>query len=333
MWADKVIAVDFAPLPTGPDGLSTTALWNDYFDYVYAGYVEDLQTGHKEPLVWLQQLFSHRGHSNLEAAIDRSTAGISRMNSLSSEGNFKVVMFAIGFEDIIVESVAVLADGNAVPSIEQSSPFYVSGAGSTADFQDSTGVTVPGKQLHVGNLSSAMLADFAANNGVIQKGGADIDEAAYTLEPEGDGEIAITLTDAFFSGAFQGAYTLKINSNATVHPTVSFTVNRIIARPTLQQGSGAASGALEASPMNVTTNGGNIVFSNSDFASAIVTEGRGVSSIAPAATEWLKATGGVYYIDASVLEANTAYTLTILTSNFADSDRANLNTIRYYISY
>jgi hypothetical protein len=310
--------------------LNTTTLWNDYFDYVYAGYVEDLQTGHKEPLVWLQQLFSHQGHSNLEAAINRSTAGISRMNSLSSEGNFKVVMFAIGFEDIIVESVAVVADGASVPSIEQPSPFYVSP--NTTALLDSGGNSIPGNQLHVGNLSSAMLADFAANSGVIQKGGADIDEAAYELDPEGDGEIAITLTDAFFSGAFQGAYTLKINSNATVHPAVSFTVNRIIARPTLQQGSGAVSGALEASPMNVTTNGGNIVFSNSDFASAIVTVGRGVSSIAPAATGWLKATGGVYYIDASVLEAGTAYTLTILTSNFADSDRANLNTIRYYIT-
>jgi hypothetical protein len=338
-WADKVIAVDFAPLS---GGLDSTALWNNYFEQAYAGYVEDLQTGHREPLVWLQQLFSHRGHTNLEAAIKRTTQGISRTDSLSPEGSMRVVIFARGFKDIIVESVGVVADGAAVPSIEQGSAFYVSGTGATADFQNSAGTTVPNRQLHVGNLSEASLADFASKGGVIQKGGADIATAAYTLAPEGEGEIAITLNNAFFDGAFQGAYTLKINSDTTVHPTTAFAVNRIIARPQVKQGdSGTLSDAASADvPLSVTTSGGSIVFDNADFAKAVITAGRSVSNITPSATGSTAVAGAIklnssdstYYVDASLLTSGTAYTLTILTSNFADSTRANLNTVRYYIS-
>jgi hypothetical protein len=337
-WADKTVAVDFAPLPTG---LDSAGLWNDYFEYAYAGYVEDLQTGHKEPLVWLQNLFSHRGHTNLEAAIDRHTAGISRMGSLSSDGNMRVVILARGFKDIIIESVGVVADGASLPSIEQGSVFHVSGTGSAANFQDSEGVTVPARQLHVGNLSTAALADFASKGGVIQKGGADA--AGYTLALEGEGEIAITLNNAFFDGAFQGAYTLRINADPGVnHPTTSFTVNRIIDRPTLQQGTeGTPSSADTAvGAIEVTTGGGDIAFSDTDFAKAIIMAGRTFSSItiesgtgaAPAITAALvAATDGVYAIKASVLTSGVTYKLTILTSNFVNASRATISPTVYYI--
>jgi hypothetical protein len=198
-WADKVIAVDFAPL-TG--GLDSTALWNTYFEQLYAGYVEDLQTGHKEPLVWLQNLFSHRGHTNFEAAIKR--AGFSRFDSLSAEGNMKLVIFAKGYKDIIVESVGVVADGASAPAIEQGSAFYVS---ADKKLRNSTGAELDeGNKLHVTNLSAAALADFAAKSGVIKKGGTDITPSYYTLAPEGEGEIEIELKDAFFTGAFQGSF-------------------------------------------------------------------------------------------------------------------------------
>ncbi|MDR1230084.1 MAG: hypothetical protein LBK61_01645 [Spirochaetaceae bacterium] len=335
-WADKVIAVDFAPL-TG--GLTSATLWTDYFEKVYAGYVEDLQTRHKEPLVWLQNLFSHQGHTNLEAAINRSTAGISRMNRLSDSGDMKVVIFAVGMADIILERVGVVKDAASAPTIEQGSVFHVSGTGATADFKDNAGVTVPGKQLHVGNLSTAALVDFTAKQGVIQKGGADIPTTAYTLEKEGDGEIAITLTDTFFSGAFQGAYTLKINSDTTVHPTTSFTVNRIIARPKVKQGDGAAAdAATEAAALTVSTGSGNIVFDNTDFAKAVITTGRAVSSIAPSASPSTPVAGAIkkdsddtYYVDASLLTTAVDYTLTVLTSNFVDATRTSLGTVTYYI--
>jgi hypothetical protein len=334
-WADKVIAVDFAPLPAG---LDSAGIWNNYFDRVYAGYVEDLQTGHKEPLVWLQNLFSHRGHTNLEAAIQR--AGFSRMSSLSPSGNFKLVILAHGLKDIVVESVAVSAyDGQSSAAIEQGSTFYVSGTGAAADFQNSAGVTIA-KELHVTGLSADALADFDANSGKLLKGTAEIPTTACELNyEEADGEIAITLKDAFFTGAFQGSYSLSITPSAgKVYSTVPFTVNRIIARPKLQQGAGTASDADSATTaIEVTTGGGNITFDNEDFAKAILVSGRSVSTIEPAVTGGITAVlkrasaDAAYDIDASVLTSGTAYTLTILTANFVNTARETLATATYYI--
>ncbi|MDR2393162.1 MAG: hypothetical protein LBD93_03250 [Treponema sp.] len=342
-WADKVIAVDFAPLPSG---LDSAGIWNTYFEQLYAGYVEDLQTGHKEPLVWLQNLFSHRGHTNLEAAIKRS--GFSRFDSLSSEGNMRLVIFAKGYKDIIIESVGVVADGASLPSIEQGSAFYVSDA--DKKLLNSTGAELEeGNVLHVGNLSTAALEDFASKGGVIQKGVADIDSATtYELALEGEGEIAITIKDGFFTGAFQGSYTLKIPSTIPPDTSVTFAVNRIIERPKLKQGdTGTAADADTATaPIEVTKAGGNITIQNEDFAKAVVTSGRTVSSImentdgATAITGVIKQdeTSKEYFIDPSALTANnTVYKLTIVTANFVREDTGNtplyvnLNSVVYYI--
>jgi hypothetical protein len=338
-WADKVIAVDFAPLPSG---LDSAALWNNYFEQLYAGYVEDLQTGHREPLVWLQNLFSHRGHTNLEAAIKRS--GFSRFDRLSPEGNMRLVIFAKGYKDIIVESVSVLADGASLPSIEQGAAFYASDT--EKKLRGSNGVLLEeGNKLHVTNLSAAALADFATKGGVIQKGGVDITSATYGLALEGESEIEIELKDAFFTGAFQGSYTLKVPSTIPPDTTVTFAVNRIITRPTLQQGEGAATAAdTAANAISVTTGGGDIIINNEDFAKSVVTAGRSVSSIVtepsggttPAIGTVLVATDGVYAIKASALTSGTTYKLTIVTANFVKEKDSGggydpLNSVVYYI--
>jgi hypothetical protein len=331
-WADKVISVDFGPLPAS---LTSATLWNDYFDYVYAGYVED-STGHKEPLVWLQNLFSHRGHTNLEAALDR--AGISRMSNLTPAGDITVVMFAQGFKDIVVVKTVSAYDGQSSASIEQGAAFHVSGTGAAANFQDAGGNSVPNKELHVTGLSPAALADFAAKGGKLLKGTADVPPANYELEyEEEDAEVAIKLKDTFFDGAFQGAYSFSVNSDTAVYKAISFAVNRIIDRPQLTQAGGTASDASADSPITVTTNGGRITFSNEDFAKAIVTTGRGVSTItppagtsAPAITTVLKQDTGAYYIDASVLSAGT-WTLNLLVNNFVKADRTNISPVVYTI--
>jgi hypothetical protein len=335
-WAEKVIAVDFAPLPTD---LDNPGIWNNYFDYVYAGYVED-SAGHKEPLIWLQNLFSHRGHTNLEAAIQRT--GISRMDSLTPAGTMKVVMFAIGFEDIVINTTVAAYEGQSSASIEQGSVFYVSDTGASADFQNSAGTGID-KELHVTGLSAAALADFGANGGKLVKGTADVPAANYDLEyEEEDGEIAITLKDGFFSGAFQGSYSISITS-ATVYSAPSFAVNRIIARPKLKQGTGTESEAATSdTALSVTQNGGTITIDNEDFAKAVTVGGRSPSSIAiesggsqdetaPAIGTVLEATNGVYAIKASALTSGRTYRLSIVTSNFVKEDRTNISPTVYYI--
>jgi hypothetical protein len=336
-WADKVIAVEFGPLTPPLDG---TALWNTYFECLYGGYVED-STGHKEPLVWLQNLFSHRGHTNFEVALNR--AGISRMNNLTPAGNIHVVIFAYGLPDIIFDQdVVEFADSNA--TIEQGTTFYSSGTGNTATFINSTGAALnPARQMHVTGLSAAALADFKSKNGKLKKGTADVAATAYTLAlEEDDGEIAITLKDGFFTGAFQGAYSLSINSD-TVYKTPSFTVNRMISRPKLKT---SANGAVlveantAAAAIEVAATE-TIAFENADFAKAILLAGRTVSSIAvesgtataPAIATVLTRTSDTdpYGIKASVLTKGVVYKLTIVTSNFFDTERNSLASVIYYI--
>jgi hypothetical protein len=298
---------------------------------VYAGYVEDLATGHKEPLVWLQNLFSHQGHTNIEAAIKR--AGFSRMDKLSPAGNMKVVMFAKGFKDLVVENVVVLADGANAPAIEQGKVFYVEPDGKA--IKDEAGKEVEKNQLHVGNLSTAALADFTSKKGVIKKGGAPISTEVYTLELEGEAEIAITLKEAFFSGSFQGAYTLNINSDTTIHPEVPFAVNRIVdSLPQLKQGEVTSTdGAI-----TVTTGGGNITIEDEkfEFAKAIVIGGRGSSVTEQGQTTTISdvimlGDDGVY-IDASALTAAKTYTLRLVVSNLVDKDLNNISPMTYTIT-
>ena len=333
-WAEKVISVDFAPLPAG---LDNTGIWNNYFDYVYAAYVEDLQTGHREPLVWLQNLFSHRGHTNLEAVLQRS--GFSRLDALSPAGNFKLVIFAQGFKDIIVEKAADAYEGQSSAAIEQGTAFYVDSGGNT--LKGSNGAALEeGNKLHVGGLSTAALADFGVNGGKILKGTAEVSES-FELRPEGEGEVEIEFKDSFFTGAFQGSYSFNVTpSPGKQYSAVSFAVNRIIERPQLKQGTGAASNADTADgAIEVTTGGGNITFDNEEFAKAILVSGRTASSMVDNADASgtvtigtvLKTSESGYYIDPGALTSGKTYKLTIQASNFVKADLTNIAPVVYYI--
>jgi hypothetical protein len=121
-------------------------------------------------------------------------------------------------------------------------------------------------------------------------------------------------------------------------------VNRIITRPQLKQGQGTAVDAdTVGGAITVTTNGGNITIENEDFAKAVVTAGRSVSTITvndntTAITGVItKGTDDKYHIDASKLSASTTYKLTIVTANFVKEDTGqtplyvSLNSVVYYI--
>jgi hypothetical protein len=339
-WADKVISVDFAPLPAD---LDSAGIWTNYFEYVYAAYVEDLQTGHKEPLVWLQNLFSHRGHTNLEAAIQR--AGFSRMNALSTAGNMKLVIFAQGFKDIIVEKAVDAYEGQSSAAIEQGSAFYVDSDNKTLKGSNGTALE-EGNKLHVAGLSAAALADFATYGGKILKGTTDV-STNFELRKEGEGEIEIAFKESFFTGAFQGSYSFNVTpSPGKVYSAVSFAVNRIITRPKLKQGEGSASDAATSEgAISVTTSGGNITFDNEDFAKAVLTSGRTASSMVDNADASgtvvigtvLKTSDSGYYIDPSALTTSKTYKLSIQVSNFVtevnegDEKYKNISPVIYYI--
>ncbi|MDR1962062.1 MAG: hypothetical protein LBQ16_07250, partial [Gracilibacteraceae bacterium] len=330
-WADRVVSVNYAPLPAS---ISSTDLWNNYFEQAYGGYVEDLTTGQKEPVVWLQNLFSHRGHTNIEVALNRD--GISRMNALTANGDFKFVIYAKGLEDIVVESIHLSDYEASEATIEQGSTFYAE----TSELLGANGLPLEeGDRLHIGGLSAKALADFDASGGLLLKGTAEVDASAYALNlVGGGGEIEIELLAPFFTGAFQGSYTVKINS-ATVYQMPSFTVNRVIERPAL-----AGSEATEDDPLAVLVTDGAIAIDDEGFAKALVTSGRsGLSSIAiaegggtaPAITAVLTRpdTSSAYQINPSALEAGKTYKLTLLATNYVCSgDEGYQNAFEYYIT-
>ncbi|MDR0433996.1 MAG: cell wall-binding repeat-containing protein, partial [Gracilibacteraceae bacterium] len=334
-WANRVVSVNYAPLPSD---ITSASLWDDYFELLYGGYVEDLTTGQKEPLVWLQNLFSHKMHTNFEVALTRP--GISRMNALSGSGNFRFVVYAKGLPDIIFEqSLVEYAVSDA--EIEQGNAFFVTG---NHLLGENTQALPEGDRLHIVGLSPEALADFTANGAKLLKGSAEVPDAAYNLNlAGGGGEVEIELLQPFFDPGFQGAYTVSINSD-TIYQMPSFTVYKVInQRPQLTY-NGQNYAAVSADAPLITEVGGLTVgFSDSDYAAAITVGTRGGSSItvesgsgsAPAIGDALKRSGGnsPYVIEPSALTAGTVYKLSLVAANHAYRDGASFKTtpIDYYI--
>jgi hypothetical protein len=335
-WANRVISINYAPLP---GDLTSADLWNTYFEQIYGGYVEDLTTGQREPLVWLQNLFSHRGHTNFEVALNRE--GISRMNALTGAGDFRFVVFAKGLPDVTFDySLVEYAVSDA--EIEQGTAFFVN-----ADhlLGANTQPLAEGDKLHIVGLSREALADFASGGGKLMKGTAEVPANAYALSlVGGGGELQIELLAPFFGAGFQGAYTASINA-ATIYQMPSFTVYRAVNRPDLTYDSSSYSATAD-SPLSVDLGGGTIGFSDSAYAAAITASGRGsVSSIsvvsgdgaAPAIGDVLKRSGNntsPYIIDPSALTPGTVYKLSIVAANHAYLDGSEYKTtaIDYYIT-
>ncbi|MDR1069223.1 MAG: hypothetical protein LBL37_00325, partial [Gracilibacteraceae bacterium] len=336
-WADRVVSFTYS-------GPASADLWSDYFERLYGGYVEDLTTGQKEPLVWLQNLFSHRGHMNFEVALNR--AGISRMNALTGNGNFKFVIYAKGLPDVVFELPLVdFAVSDA--TIEQGTVFYVDAAAAAKHLLGADAQPLDeGDLLHIAGLSSEALADCGTNGGKLLKGTAEVPSAAYSLHLTGDGgEVEIELFAPFFTGNFQGSYTASItpSDGTTIYQMPSFTVNAAAgAKPGISTTGSNYVVTADTAPLVVTW-GDIITFDEQGFAAAIVTSGRSVSTIAlepaengvplPAVTDVIKRSGGntsPYIIDTADLTAGKTYKITILTTNYAYLDGTTFKTNPVY---
>ncbi|WP_010259539.1 hypothetical protein [Treponema primitia] len=346
-WGDKVISYNFGENPKAPNGNTVISndVFNLYFEKIYGGYVED-STGHREPIVWLQQLFSHRPHTNLEVCIQRP--GISRTDNLTPNGTIKVVVYADGLEDLTFN--AAVGEYATSFTIEQGSVFYTTGTGVSATLQESDGTDVPNRQLHVTSLSAAAVEDFDTYGGVLRKGNAALAAGTYTAELE-DNEIAITLKDTFFAGPFQGDYNFlistanasAISATASRYKAVPFTVNRLAAtRPqVLSIDAGvAATDANTVATAIVVTKGDKITFENNGVAHGFALTGASPSTILVNDTTTALTIATVlkrdtpadpYSIDTSSLTAGTLYRLHIVTANVFRADRAALPIADYYI--
>ncbi|MDR1134694.1 MAG: S-layer homology domain-containing protein [Clostridiales Family XIII bacterium] len=315
-WGDKVISFNFVAKPDGTP-VDSDALWSEYFDYIYGGYVEDSE-GNIEPLVFLQNLFTHLHHTNVEAAI--SPSRFSRLKDLKSPDNYKVTIFAYGFEDIEFSNIPVADYGNSEAVIEQGASFDIKLGDTSTYFED--------KHLHITGLGAEYLEAYNPEDGKIFKGSVALDPALYTIS-KSEGEIEVSFKDAFFVEGLQGSYSIKLqeDTEGLVSKAIAFTVNSLIARPTLLL-PGAAAGVAadaEATAAEAVQGSGLIAIQNEAFAKALTLSGRGSFGQIRDITA---GTGAEALGDAVVrADANSPYAINLSSSKFVEGHTYEISLI------
>jgi putative cell wall-binding protein len=338
-FTNREVVVNFTALPDNLTANAAALLWDDYLNNLYGGYVED-HTGHKEPLVWLQNLFTHKAHTNFEVSINSDIFG--RFAALDLSQPVDIVVYAKGLEDIALNDILLKAvvDNNAV--IEQGATHYIVQDDDESWFEDG--------QLHISGLSTGTLDAFTPTNAAAQitKGGTAIDSNLYTIEKEG-AEIAVSFDDAFFtSPTAAGAYTITLlpQTDSSWYKTFNFTVNYLFERPTLAVAGSGAYVATAADPVTVPQ-GAALTFSDDTYAAAASTAGRGGSTIAdvtaagattpPAITDVLTRDGAgqPYRINTAILTVGHTYRINLVTTNIgtkADEGADPSTTAQFFIT-
>lgn len=315
-----------------------TTFWNDYLEYLYGGYVENTVTHARQPLVFLQNIFTHRGHTNIDVSLNDTL--FSRIGTLGFPGDYKIVLYAAGYEDIVVDSVHLAAYSNGNALIEQGTAFNVSPTDQTTWFEN--------KNLHIQQVDPATLAGFNPANVSVLKGTVPLSTSLYSISVDGS-EIEVSFADAFFSGDYQGSYTINLVANTAdvVSKPLAFTVNRLVTRPTLDIRSGAAGAVASTEGTALVATTANLVdFSNADLARSLQTSGRSPSTIVDiTAGNASVAVGTVlkrdnaadpYYLDLSTLTVGHTYRVSAVTTNFSvqtgSSPATYATTLTYYLT-
>jgi LPXTG-motif cell wall-anchored protein len=313
-WTIRQLTANFNLADAGLDG---AGFWDNYLEYIYGGYIED-GSGHRQPLVWLQNLFSHKGHQNFDVSINNEL--FSRFDSLTFPGSFKVVVFAQGFEDVVLQNVHLASFINSDASIEQGTVFHVDPTDNATWFEE----TGNGHQLHIQGFTS-----FNAQGASLSKGSTPVETFKYSIEKP-DSEVAVTFDPSFFTGDYQGSYTLRLvaDTNDVKSKPLNFTVNKLVDWPTLNvEGGpqGVATANVENTPLSVAKNQ-KVTLSNADLAKTLVLSGRSVSAIqdltasaavTPVANVIKHDGNEPYYLDLSTLTAGHTYRFTLLTGNYS----------------
>jgi hypothetical protein len=300
-WGDKTtgyVIDNLEPEYAGND------YWTNFANYFYAGYITD-EDGHTEPLVFLQQLFTHMAHTDFDIAV--SPSRFARFANLKPSGTYRVKVLAWGFRDIDFEvELKDFVNGGAALS-------------GSASVQVTTGTSFPI------SLTVTGVDVYSAADAGLYKGSAAVSPSGYSISESG-GTVTLTLNSPLFAGSYQGTYSLALAADtaSVASKQIPFTLVNA-ARPLLTANSDLSGGAdgTQAAPLSVPQSANRLYFDIADFAASLVTAGRSVSSVAPAGggaavSGALKNSGAgtPYYIDLSVLSAGTEYTVTAISTGF-----------------
>jgi hypothetical protein len=306
-WGDKVTGITHGTLQSEYAGAN---YWDNFGEYIYGGYIED-SAGHAEPLVFLQNLFSHRMHEDFDIAL--SPSRFARLGRLKSPDTYKVTVFAYGFKDVETE-ISFNDFINASSRIEGSTSITAAEGSAPVSFN----------VLDMDDVSGLDLSKAA-----LLKGTQAVSGSQYQLTKEGQA-VKVTLNASLLTGAFQGSYTLRlVPDTATVtSKALTFTLVKAISRPQLSVNGTGAYEATEAAPVTAAK-GDKLYFSHDDFASSVIVSGRsGFSTIKLASADGAGTAvgdalarteaGQPYYIDlgSDQFEPGNTYILTIYATAF-----------------
>jgi hypothetical protein len=309
-WGDKVTGFLFGDATDLTSQYSGANYWDNFANYLYGGVITD-SAGHSEPLVFLQNLFTHRMHEDFDVAI--SPSRFPRLSALKSPDNYKVTVFVAGFEDIEF-SFPVKNYINTASYIESASVIAGKPAATTA--------------VDIKGLDKAKAFESGAK---LFKGTTEV-TSGYTVKAFGNAQAKLTLDASFFTGSYQGSYTLSSEDSRNYSKPITFTVADISLSKS-EGGTAETTGYSASSPLSAAQTDKlyfvSTVTAVNDFAKTITVSGRGTPSTievvgggaAPAITTVLKRTGAAdtpYSIDVSALAVGVTYKLTLKASGFND---------------
>jgi hypothetical protein len=305
-WGDKMTGYVIDNLESEYAGNN---YWTNFANYFYGGYITD-ENGHTEPLVFLQNLFTHMAHTDFDIAV--SPSRFDRFENLAPYGTYQVKVLAWGFRDIDFE-------------IE------------LKDFVNGSAALQGGASIQVNNVDNELeltitgVSRYDENTAILKKGADVVNGGNYGISYS-SGEVTLTLEQSLFEGNYQGAYTLTLvaDTDTVASKQITFTLINPV-RPFLTTDESLENGedGTQNSKLEVSKSDGKLYFDNEAFAVSLVTAGRSVSTVKNSGNTTISnafkrgGAGEPYYIDLLILDEGD-YVITAISTGF--------NTQTYYIT-
>jgi hypothetical protein len=269
-WGDIVTGFSFGDATDLTPEYAGANYWDNFANNIYGGVITD-SAGNSEPLVFLQNLFSHRMHTDFDVAL--SPSRFARLKSLNAPDTYRVTVFVDGFKDVefsfdakkfVNYNIATAVPSYAVSNTIADTDVVIQGVTNPAKFTSDA-------RLYLGTNTA---------NPVTYPAG-------YSIVSQGKDRAKLTIKPAALTGTWWGTYSVQIPATATeAYKTVSFTVTNGAPIRFSETDGGPAfgststttnaaitttAGAARTNPIQIAKTAGEFYILDSAFASAIAT--------------------------------------------------------------
>jgi hypothetical protein len=331
-WGDIVTGFSFGDAAALTAEYTGANYWDNFANNIYGGVITD-SSGHSEPLVFLQNLFSHRMHTDFDVAL--SPSRFARLKNLNYPDTYRVQVFADGFKDVEFSfSAKKYENANAALA----APCTISSkAGDTS-------IILQGIENPIQYAVGAKL--YLGNNTL----GRPVAASSYTLSPQGGDRVKLTIKAAALTGVWWG--TSARNTETTGLTLYSPETDRVAGKAinlaltngvtpslSLTAGGAALPATTQTAPLTVSQTEGTLHLLDEDFAKVLSTSTSTIRKTTDPATnavpagDVLQLSGGagspyVINLSSAAITAGNTYVLTLN----AATNAANCTAKVYYIN-